>query len=212
MSEETTATETVEPKAKKVKAPAEPRPEESLYCTNVANTEGTVHAQIQRYVFDNPGATRSAIVKGLTGQIKTKEAPATDRYITSYVAGGIRRGYLTTEKSAAASEFPAKVAKAPKKSEKTSAGDLTKQGRALVDALEKVVTDAGAPRTTTVSVETLTTAMGNKPLSHAARTITKLEKDGYIVVYKDEADKMTGFSLTDKEAPAAKAAEAAPAE
>lgn len=210
MSDENTEAQVAEAAETTAEAPAkakkEPRVEEALFCTDLANGEGTVHAQIQRYVFDNPGATRSAVVKALAGKIGTKSATANERYVGAYVAGGIRRGYLTTDGAKAAKDFPAKAAKEKSKSEKVAKGDLTKQGRALVETLEAIIAGAdGAERTTPISVGTLTEKMGNKPLSHIARTLTKLETDGYITVSKDEGDKVTGVALTEKTVPIASA-------
>lgn len=162
--------------------------------------KGHIYDALRHFVHSNPGMTRAELVasaalkeamSGSRNPEARKQAVVDDAYVSGYLTGGIRRGYLVDSADKAATEI-AFVEEGKAVSDKAPAGEVTKAGREFLDTLAAFIAAKGAAPDTPVSAKTIEEHTG-KNLSMAARTLSKLEQDGYIDIerLKDEAGEPT---------------------
>lgn len=186
------------PKEKPVK---EKPPAPKFWITGVGNKPTSIYGQIQAVVFANPGLTEAELLPHLLAGVKAPKNEVNEDYLGGYMTGGIRRGYLTNNEAEASTVLNVKVEAVKEPKEKKEAGP-TGAGDAILKALEAIITENSAERTTPISGASLSEKTG-KTLPVLARTLKKLEKDGHVVLNIGEDKVIATIALTDKAAPAA---------
>ena len=169
---------------------------QKFYLGTAACRKGKIYDALRAFVFANPGMTRAELIAsadlkvamgGTRNPDARKQAIVNDAYVNGYLSGGLRRNFLTDKADEAATEITfIETGKAV--SDKVGAGELTKSGREFLNMVAGILTEAGVAADHPVSAETLEKKLG-RPLALSARTISKLEVDGYLDVERAKDDK-----------------------
>lgn len=174
------------------KAPKAPAPKKRYWITGAANPSTSIYGQIQLVVHANPGMTVDELLPHLIAGVQSTKSTKDVSFFTGYLAGGERRGYLTSDESAKSTELNVKMAAVREKKEK--APGATSVQEEILKALEKIVTDAEVERTNPISAATLSEAL-KKPIKNVARSLKSLEKAGKIVIVLNDDTTIGTVSL-----------------